>query len=278
MLPRNPPSRRRLLALDLDGTLVGAAGTLDTRDARAIERAQRAGVVVTLATGRLAPSAIPVARLLGLEAPLICADGAALVCPQSGAILDATHLAPAALAALLDAAEAHALAPFVFLADAILGDVSGAPHAHLVSAWSSKVVLDACFDGRAREGAVMALGVGPRGAIEAARDAIEGRDASMDLSAFDLGEGAAWALRAAPRGVGKHVALARLAAHLGVQREDVAAVGDWLNDLTMLSWAGRSFAMGHSPASVREAAGCVLEATAQTGGGVQEALARWMGI
>ena len=278
MLPPSPRPRRRLLAVDLDGTLVGADGRIDPRDADAIDRARRAGVLVTLATGRLAPSAIAVARSLGVDAPLICADGAALVCPRSGAILEATHLAPPALTALLDAAAMNDLAPFLFLVDAILGDVSGAAHADLVGAWSSKLVFSACLDEREHLGAVMAFGIGARPSVEAAIAAIEDRDDTMDLSAFDLGEGSPWALRATPRGVGKHTALARLAAHLGVHREDVAAVGDWFNDLTMLAWAGRSFAMGQSPASVREAAGCVLEATAYTGGGVQEALARWMGI
>ncbi|APR80483.1 Hydrolase (HAD superfamily) [Minicystis rosea] len=264
--------------MDVDGTLIGARGTIDPRDVNAIDRARRAGVFVTLATGRLAPLALSVARSLDLEVPLVCADGAALVCPRSGAILEATHLAPSALAALLDAAVAHALAPFLFFADAIWGDASGAAHADLVSAWSSKLTFSACFDEPDRAGAVMAFGIGPQPHVEAAHAAIEGRDTTVDLSAFGLGEGAPWVLRAAPHGVGKHTALARLAHHLGVQRGDVAAVGDWYNDLTMLSWAGHSFAMGGAPTSVCAAAGCVLEATADTGGGIEEAISRWIGI
>ena len=45
----------------------------------------------------------------------------------------------------------------------------------------------------------------------------------------------------------------------------------------MLRWAGRSFAMGQAPDAVRASAKEILAATSSTGGGVAEALARWLG-
>ena len=53
--------------------------------------------------------------------------------------------------------------------------------------------------------------------------------------------------------------------------------GDWFNDVPMFAWAGRSFAMGQSPHGVRSCATDVLEATSATGGGVAEAIDRWLG-
>jgi hypothetical protein len=79
------------------------------------------------------------------------------------------------------------------------------------------------------------------------------------------------------RGVDKADGLTRLCARLGIEREEVVVVGDWLNDLSMFAWAGRSFAMGQAPLSVQEAATDRLAATSAEGGGVAEAIARALG-
>ena len=71
-------------------------------------------------------------------------------------------------------------------------------------------------------------------------------------------------------------ALLKLAASLGVGQQNIAAVGDWLNDIPMFEAVGRSFAMGQSPEAVREAATDKLVATCDDGGGVAEAIERWM--
>jgi hydroxymethylpyrimidine pyrophosphatase-like HAD family hydrolase len=84
---------------------------------------------------------------------------------------------------------------------------------------------------------------------------------AIEVGAFPLADGV-WAVRAQAPACSKGVALASLASRLGVAREDVAAVGDWWNDLPMLAWAGRSFAMAHAPAGVCEAAGDVVSSVA----------------
>jgi hypothetical protein len=272
---------RRLLAVDLDGTLVRADGTLDPRDTAALARARRAGVAVTLATGRLAPSALALARTLHLDTSLICADGAALVCARTGVLIEGLAIGAGALALLLDALAAHRLAPFVCLSERIVGDASSRSHVPYVESWSPVVETHAVIGDALspRDAVVMALGIGLRARVEAALgDARRALDGHVDLAAFTLGEGAPWALRAQPRGTSKGAALARLAGQLGVVREEVAAIGDWYNDISMLAWAGRSFAMGKSPPEVQEAARDeVVKATAGMGGGVAEAVERWLG-
>jgi hydroxymethylpyrimidine pyrophosphatase-like HAD family hydrolase len=67
-----------------------------------------------------------------------------------------------------------------------------------------------------------------------------------------------------------------LAAQLGVARQDVCAVGDWYNDIPMFAWAGRSFAMGQSLRDVKKHATDELRATSDEGGGVAEAIERWL--
>ena len=66
----------KLLALDLDGTLLNSRGTLSDKNLEAIQQAEKMGVLVTIATGRRFRDALPVARQINLNAPLICHNGA----------------------------------------------------------------------------------------------------------------------------------------------------------------------------------------------------------
>jgi hydroxymethylpyrimidine pyrophosphatase-like HAD family hydrolase len=101
--------------------------------------------------------------------------------------------------------------------------------------------------------------------------------ASLDLGGLPLAVDASRAATLEP-GCSKGRALAMAAARAGIPRERVAAVGDWLNDISMLAWAGRSFAMGGVVEEVRAAATDTLTASSGAGGGVAEAIDRWLGV
>ena len=68
----------KLLALDLDGTLLNSRGEIPDKNREAIRAAEHAGVLVTIATGRRFRDARPVGLDLGLNAPLITHNGARL--------------------------------------------------------------------------------------------------------------------------------------------------------------------------------------------------------
>lgn len=68
----------RLLALDLDGTLLNSRGEISEKNIEAIQKAEQKGVLVTIATGRRFRDALPVAEQLKLNAPVICHNGALL--------------------------------------------------------------------------------------------------------------------------------------------------------------------------------------------------------
>lgn len=68
----------KLLALDLDGTLLNSKGEIPDKNLEAIQAAESKGVLVTIATGRRFRDALPVAEKLKLNAPVICHNGALL--------------------------------------------------------------------------------------------------------------------------------------------------------------------------------------------------------
>src|SRR5687767_15887096 len=122
----------RLLALDLDGTLLRADHSVDPRDVAAIAELQAAGVTVTIATGRLRTGAVDAARACGIRGPIACVEGSHIV-DVDGIATHAHHALAAPLgAALRETFAAHALAGFVFDAAGIHHDHGGAPFASYV--------------------------------------------------------------------------------------------------------------------------------------------------
>ena len=70
-------------------------------------------------------------------------------------------------------------------------------------------------------------------------------------------------LEVLPRGASKGTAMRWLCELLGILREDVVAVGDQLNDLEMIRWAGIGLAMAHGPEELRRAADLVVHSVAE---------------
>src|SRR4029079_7775352 len=84
-------SRFRLLALDIDGTLLSSARVVSERTRRAIFAARAEGVLLVLVTGRRHPAARRVAEELGGDVPLVLHNGALII--SDGEVLRCVPLA-----------------------------------------------------------------------------------------------------------------------------------------------------------------------------------------
>ena len=82
----------RLLALDLDGTVIGKDLRVTDPVRTAVAAAQARDVSVTLVTGRMFRSALPFAQQLSLRDPLICYQGALVRHPLTSAVLHHTPM------------------------------------------------------------------------------------------------------------------------------------------------------------------------------------------
>ena len=79
--------RVKLVALDLDDTLLDPGLMISPQCVKAIQEVRRQGVVVTISTGRMYSSALPYAMQLKLDVPLITYQGALVKCSISGEVL-----------------------------------------------------------------------------------------------------------------------------------------------------------------------------------------------
>lgn len=269
----------KLFATDLDGTLMHAGDTIHQRDLTALERARDRGVLVTIATGRLTSRVHSVARSLSLDLPLICADGCVIACATTERVLQRTPIPALVALRALEVMSDAGLASFVFTVDVIHSCMRGAPYHSHMRGWAESIL--AHEDLRAvdalqsdPEAAVILLGIGEPTRVQAAERALAEHAPSIDINTFTTGAGEV--LRIASRGTSKGAALAALAEQLGIARENVAVAGDYLNDLSMFAYAGRSFAMPHAVAEVRAAATHPLDHDIAEHGSFADALEQWL--
>jgi Cof subfamily protein (haloacid dehalogenase superfamily) len=278
--PSTPAARVRILATDLDGTLLDRSGAIHERDRLAIAELQRRGVLVTIVTGRMYSGTRDVARSLGLDGPICCLDGSAIV-----AVREDRHLVSRVLngegGRALQAVLARDAAVFVMGRDEILHDARGLPFVPYLRGWTPRLthVEDVADAPHWTDGAELAglIAVGSREAIDAAVADLAGAGEHVAPVTFAVTRNeftGNWAMIARAPGATKGSALAWIAAHHGAGMEDVVAVGDWVNDVPMFRVAGRSFAMAQAPDEVKAAASDQLRADVTTGGGIAEAAER----
>ena len=242
-------TRYRLLALDLDGTVLDMKLHLDPRDVGALKEMVRAGINVIPCTGRPFPGAVPWVKRLGLDGPLICYQGAEVRALDGAVLLD--HGVPHALAMEVvryagerdlhvqayrddrlivarDRPEAHQYADHAGMQIHVVGDLDAAmgPTTPKLVIVSRAETLEAMLpDARARWAGRL--------------------NVATSIPTF---------LEFTSVGSDKASALAFLCAKLGVRQEESAAVGDGRNDASMLAWAGLGVAIEGSPREVMDAA------------------------
>lgn len=218
----------------------------------AMQAAQAQGIIVTLATGRGAQPTAHFTTELGLTAPVICFQGGHIYDPRTQATLHETRLDPRVIPVVNHLAQQHNWllhfeTPHMLYLNATQ-DYPPALHTLIqVTAWTQ--VNDFLTD----------LPEVPHKFILTARHPDERPALEKQLRTLaqhhhlllDVFASHAYLVEGMPSGVHKAAGLAWLAAHLGIDSQDVLTIGDNDNDVTMLQWAGIGVAMGNaSPAAL----------------------------
>lgn len=267
------PLRYGLLALDLDGTLLGARAALSERNIKAVQRARRAGVRVVICTGRGLVECRAYLDRLDQTDPVIVAGGAITADPVSGGTIERFAMDPALVgvvsSALIEAGhaalvlkDAHATG-YDYLVLTGTGRVTPDP----VTLWwfekmgvrvvyASSIEHDPDPEHTIRVG--MCADAAESGAMaDTLRDRVGGRailhsfKAVVGSEVTGVGERAVHILEAFDASAGKWSALKRLAGVRGIEPSRIAAIGDEINDVGMIRGAGLGVAMANAVEDVR---------------------------
>ncbi|AND15695.1 HAD family hydrolase [Rathayibacter tritici] len=256
-------SGRRLVALDIDGTVMHEDGTITRAVTDAITRVAAQGDEVMLATGRSPVATLPVVERLGISPEfVICCNGAVTLrrdasgtyVPEAVETFDPSDVLetirrslPAAHYAIEDADGAF-FSTEAFPGGAVMGaETARVPFEDLLGRLCTRVVV-----------------ISPETGIDAFAALIE--EMGLHQVSYAIGW-TAW-LDLAPHGVNKSTALEVVREQLGIERSDVVALGDGRNDIEMLTWAaaeGSGLAMGQAPDEVRAVASAVIPSVHQDG-------------
>ena len=263
--------RVRLVATDLDGTLLREDRTVSPRTRQTLTQVISAGVTLVLVTARPPRFVRRLASDLGLEGVAICCNGAMVYDVVSDALLEHTPITPAnATALVLGLREA---APGVAFA-VESGLTFGCEPAYLALGSLSQPQDELLADAEA----LCAQPVTKLIARHAERGAEE-----LHPLATRLAEGRAVVTYSSPRfiemsavGIDKATTLARLCERIGVSPAEVVAFGDMPNDAAMLRWAGRGIAVANAHAEALAAASAVT--TSNMDDGVALALERLLDL
>jgi 5-amino-6-(5-phospho-D-ribitylamino)uracil phosphatase len=252
----------RLLALDLDGTLLNSRGEVSQQTLNALEKARERGVKVAVATGRRFRDARPLALELGLDVPVIAHNGAltkhaktletVAVVPlpldaaqrvlQIGRRMNADLLVSDGTGLLVydHSSEANpALLRYVAWAKRLHGeDGHGVLEVESLEAYLVHDPVHVAFSGRCA--AMAELERVLHDELETSVKIFRTSYPRLDFTLLDMVH---------PQ-VSKGVGVAAVARELQIEREEVLAIGDNFNDLEMLRFAGKGVVMANADAAL----------------------------
>ncbi|MFD8074024.1 HAD family hydrolase [Streptomyces sp. NPDC059718] len=240
--------RPRLVATDLDGTLLRNDGTLSARTLDALRGTAGAGAEVVLVTARPPRYLDALAAATGLTGTAVCANGAIVYDIGSRAVTGSTPLpvpvARRVAAALRDAAPGVG---FAVETGHRLHWAPGYGH-HLPEDAGAEVPVTSLAELWATPGPVVKLlawspALDADALLAVAEHAAGGRAQFTHSGGHGL-------LEVSARGVTKAAALAALCASRGIAAEEVIAFGDMPNDLPVLTWAGTGCAVANAHPAV----------------------------
>ncbi len=247
----------KMIAVDLDDTLLNDKRQITPGVKEAVAAAQAAGIFVVIASGRMQASSMPLYNALGLHSPLICCNGAYAVSPE-GENLFRCPIDDTTCQQVISYAKENGIYIQYFQGSTFFTQDDGEYHKLYQSL------------------------AGVTGTVvESLTTVTGGADKLLMIQLPDMLEylpkvRAAFPQLAVSRSKPFYVeinnpdatkgnALAALAKHYGFDREEVMAIGDGLNDMSMLTWAGASVAMENGVPEVKAACRYMTKSNEQDG-------------
>jgi len=260
----------KLIAIDLDDTLLDNKLAVSPRACEAIRKAMSRGVTVTIATGRMYCSALVYAKQLKLDVPLITYNGALIKSCLSGETLLHQPVERELALEVLDLCREHNWYIQTYMNDKLYVKEQDehAAYYQRFSGTPANAIGDRLY--AAEQAPTKMLAMSTAEDIKAAYNIVKTRFDNQLTVAISKPT----FLEITHPQANKGRALAFLADKLQIRQEEVMALGDSGNDLDMIKYAGWGVAMGNASAAVKAAAR--LETLSNDADGVAEAIEKYV--
>ncbi|NLI92957.1 MAG: HAD family phosphatase [Peptococcaceae bacterium] len=252
----------RLIAMDLDDTVLRDDLTVSKRTLQAINQARAKGVLVTVATGRMPLSCQRFIDVLDIRIPVIMCHGAIIKDMNSGEIIFRKVIDKETASEAIRIMQAEGMHCQIYLQDKV--------YTNQLNKWSQTwKKLSTVQSEEADLLAVLKQGESAEKIVSIDEESLISHKYQTYQSQF---EGKIHFTVSKPNflemldaGVNKGAALAFLAEMHGIKREEVLAIGDSLNDLEMIRYAGIGVAMGNARPELKKEADYVTGTNDQDG-------------
>ncbi len=266
----------KMLTIDLDGTLLRNDKTISNKTVETLQKAEKQGIKIVLASGRPIWGIRPYVERLNLELPIsiVASNGCATYTSRDWSIANGHFLTETQVNKLLTLSEEHPRVALVLqmpsrryvykheVSDVVARDAK--THFQEVTMISAEALA------QLDEPILLGLFMGEADKLDQVQTEIE----PLLTPDFHTVRGLDYCFEAMPHGVSKAKALADLAKDCGILPEEVMAFGDAVNDLEMFAWAGMAVAMANASAKVQSQADLVTLSNEQDG--VADAVQRFV--
>jgi len=241
----------RLIALDVDGTLLNDRDELSRATIEAVQKAVEAGAHIVLCTGRGPAGAIPVRDRLGLKGPVITHNGAATVDSGSRSVMTEYAFDIGEVMSVIRYCRTRSLHCDVSSVWDLFADRAGEEEREMYRIYGVEPVMVPDLADVNRQLVKMTIF-----GSSAEMDRVERDWPTLHCRLSIIRSGERFIDIMHPQ-ASKGNALCKLAADMGVDRSQVMAVGNYYNDLGMLEFAGLGVAMANSPEDFKRKADAV---------------------
>ena len=252
----------KLLALDLDGTLVHEFHNISPVVQNAIQSVLDQEIKVVIATGRAYAEAEKFIHLLGLDTPIICFQGGLIYDPGQDKIIYRRTMQPALAARIIDLTRQRRLPFHLFYKDKIYVENPSEQSRLLLSTVGSPVEEVSDLKQFLSEPPIKGLVVSP---LDESNKLLAELHEKLSHEPITLTRSLDMLIEILPQDVSKGSALIELARMYGIAQEEVMAIGDHDNDVEMLEWAGLSVAMGNGSQQAKAAAQYIVPPITEDG-------------
>jgi Cof subfamily protein (haloacid dehalogenase superfamily) len=246
----------RLLALDLDDTLLRSDLTISYQTRNAIKKAEAAGVIVVLASGRIPAAMNQFAGLLGMHKKtgyLICNNGTLIQESHTGKIVYEIRMDAKTALTAFDLADAEGFPVQIYEDDIMYVSRHNEYTGYDQKLTGLRQVVVENFRAMVGGGCHKLLIPGdPKLLIP-----LESILRTYLGDSVTIFTSKPYFLEILPANTNKGSALEKVAELLGINQEDVVAIGDSMNDEAMLRWAGMGIAMANGDERIKNIADLV---------------------
>jgi hypothetical protein len=240
----------KLVALDLDGTLLAKEKYIAESTSERIAEAEKLGVKFTIATGRMSRGALRYAEQLGIDIPIITYNGAVTRTVAAGTVCREYKVPLKGAMQAINLLKGQPVLRYAFVDDEVYTDT---PHE-----WTDRYAellevemqfVDDIHDALTTDPTMLVFMVTELKAAELTYVLREHLNQGVRVT-----NSAEWFLDVLNEEASKGFALKWLADSLGIAREEVIAIGDNSNDLEMIQYAGLGAAVSNASPGLAAAA------------------------